>query len=336
MRIQWISATAVACSLLAAQPRPAHAVLLAYEDFNYANVGGDLNTSSGGGSFGFSTDWTGQTSFNIGSGSLLSPRDPLPLVGNSVTAVAFGGNRDIDRSFTSSLGLEGTSLYVSVLMQPQGILGQGAFNGWFAMVLRGSTDIVVGKSSNGNAYTLGVGFETAGTTRNAVVGRTEFFVLRFDFTEGVDPVYLYVNPEPGAPEPATPSVSEINLNVDFLNRVSLSGPGAAAFDSFRVGTTFQDVAPPVTDFNDSGKVDGADLDVWESNFGSTTAGHALGDADSDLDVDGADLLVWQRQVGAMYTVPATAAVPEPHAALLVGIALSCGGWRLRRTAGFRS
>lgn len=77
----------------------------------------------------------------------------------------------------------------------------------------------------------------------AAIGKTFFGVIRIDFTEGVDPVYLYLNPQPGAPEPATPSASLINLNVNFLNMVSLAGPGGVGYDSLRIGTTYADVTP---------------------------------------------------------------------------------------------
>lgn len=177
-----------------------YASLTAQDDFNYTPVGNDLNGNGAGGSFGFSDAWSGQTSYNIGNGSLVSPRDPLPNVGNSVTAVAFGDNRGIDRTLSTPLGTEGTSAYVSVLMRPQGILHQGAYGGWFGLALRGSTVIVVGMNYSHNTYGLEVGFENSQTTTIAVVGIAAFAVLRIDFTEGVDPVYLYLNPQPGAPE----------------------------------------------------------------------------------------------------------------------------------------
>jgi hypothetical protein len=291
-------------------------VLLAYDDFNYGHVGGDLTGSSGDGSFGFSGAWTGQTSYNISNGSLTSPRDPLPGGGNSVTAVAFPENRDIVRYFSAPLGTENTSIYMSVLMRPEGILGQGAYGGWFATVLRGSTDVVVGMSYGGSNYGLEVAGTKKLTNRAAVINRTEFFVLRIDFTEGVDPAYLYVNPQPGASEPSVVNAQEINLGISFLDRATLSGPGGSAYDSLRVGTTYADVAPPIADFNLSGTVDDADLSIFRTGFGTASgATLAQGDANRDGAINGADFLIWQRQVGAMYTVPsastAAVAVPEP-------------------------
>jgi len=219
------------------------------------------------------------------------------------------------------LGTEGTSAYVSVLMRPQGILHQGAYGGWFALALRGSTDIFVGMNYSQNTYGLEVGFEHAQTTKNAVVGTTAFAVLRIDFTEGVDPVYLYLNPQPGAPEPATPSASLINLNVNFVNTISLTGPGASAFDSLRIGATFSDVAPAVADFDVNQIVNGDDLAIWRTNFGTGTT-HGQGDADNDADVDGSDFLILQRQVGFPHAVSlAGFSVPEPSMAWLAGVAI---------------
>ncbi|MBA4107603.1 MAG: hypothetical protein C0485_17845 [Pirellula sp.] len=231
------------CLLAISLSNDVRAALVAYDDFNYSPIGSDLNGNGGGGSFGFANSWTGNTSYNIGAGNLASPLAPQPQLGNSVTAVAYGENRGIDRILTTPLGVEGTSAYISVLIQPQGIFHQGAFNGWFALVLRGSTDVVFGMSSFGDEIGLEVGFERSATNVKAAIGQTFFGVIRIDFTEGVDPTYLYLNPQPGAPEPATPSASLINLNVNFLNMVSLTGPGGVGYDSLRIGATYADVTP---------------------------------------------------------------------------------------------
>lgn len=321
-------------ALVASRIEPARAVLIAYDDFNYSSPGSDLTGNSGNGSFGFSIPWTGQTSYNVGAGSLAAPLDALPLVGNSVTAVAFGSNRDIDRTLATPLGVEGTSAYISILMRPQGILGQGAYGGWFGLALRGSPDVFVGMLYGGTKYGIGLdlGPQTL-SSRSAVIDRTEFLVFRVDFTEGVDPMRLYVNPQPGAAEPAVPSASLINNDLNQIRGFSLTGPGAAAFDAIRVGTTFLDVAPPTSDFNNSGKVDGADLSIWTPAFGSTTASHGQGDTNWDGDVDGHDFLVWQRQAGAMYAVPPpTRLVPEPSPALPGLIMAALTTIRRRRVA----
>lgn len=308
-------------ALLALVPTTAYSTLTALDSFDYAPVGSDLNGKGAGGSFGFSDSWTGQTSYNISSGSLQSPNNPLPAVGNSMTSVAFGDNRGIDRTLSAPLGVEGTSIYLSGLIQPQGILHQGAYGGWFGLALRGSTTIVVGMNYQSDRYGLEVGFEKASSNVQAVIGQTMFFVLRIDFTEGVDPVYLYLNPQTGAPEPASPTLSEINLNVNSITTVSLTGPGANGFDALRIGTTFADVAPPTSDFNGDGSVDAEDLNVWKAGFVAGSASPSQGNADFDNDVDGNDFLIWQRQAG--YQTPPLAGsmpVPEPMAISLA----ACG------------
>jgi hypothetical protein len=76
------------------------------------------------------------------------------------------------------------------------------------------------------------------------------------------------------------------------------------------------------DFQEDHDVDGPDLTRWRTNFGlSASATHMQGNADFDGDVDGADFLVWQRQVGMTSATATSTAVPEPAAALLVGVAL---------------
>ncbi len=79
------------------------------------------------------------------------------------------------------------------------------------------------------------------------------------------------------------------------------------------------------DFSVDGQVEGDDLALWQSGFGSSpNATHAEGDANGDRDVDGADFLQWQREV----LVPATAAslanpVPEPSTMALLAALIFC-------------
>jgi hypothetical protein len=70
------------------------------------------------------------------------------------------------------------------------------------------------------------------------------------------------------------------------------------------------------DANLDGIVDGADLTIWQENYG-TSGGWAAGDFNGDATVDGRDLLVWQRHFGFKGNLPAAAhAIPEPSGVVL--------------------
>lgn len=88
------------------------------------------------------------------------------------------------------------------------------------------------------------------------------------------------------------------------------------------------------DFNNDGKVNGADLAAWKLAFGQG----AEADANNDLKTDGADFLIWQRQFGSgVPTTAAAAAIPEPASAALLMLAF--GGTAmsvLRQPPGRRS
>ncbi|MCA9230602.1 MAG: hypothetical protein KDA57_08120 [Planctomycetales bacterium] len=82
--------------------------------------------------------------------------------------------------------------------------------------------------------------------------------------------------------------------------------------------------PVAADFDEDGDVDQADLAAWQHGFGTASAAeHHQGDADGDMDVDGADFLTWQTQyTGSISPLAASAPIPEPSGAVLLGIAIS--------------
>ena len=84
----------------------------------------------------------------------------------------------------------------------------------------------------------------------------------------------------------------------------------------------------VADFNHVNGVNGADLTVLTTNFGTGTT-NAQGNADGDTDVDGNDFLIWQRNVGNTSASAAAGVVPEP-AALGLLIVASAGVVSIRR------
>jgi hypothetical protein len=63
------------------------------------------------------------------------------------------------------------------------------------------------------------------------------------------------------------------------------------------------------DANSDGLVNSADLAIWSSHVGATSANPAVGDANKDGSVDGADFLRWQ--LAASGQVVAAIGVPEP-------------------------
>jgi hypothetical protein len=105
--------------------------------------------------------------------------------------------------------------------------------------------------------------------------------------------------------------------------------GTYFFDNVSIEYT-PDPGFKTADFNNDGFVDGADLTSWGNAFGQD---HTA-DANFDALSDGQDFLEWQRQyTGSAPGVPTAAAVPEPTAALLLGLSgfalPACGR---RRTA----
>ncbi len=68
------------------------------------------------------------------------------------------------------------------------------------------------------------------------------------------------------------------------------------------------------DFNFDGKVDAADVQIWQQAYGSTPAG----DIDGDGDSDGRDYLLIQRQFGSISTLTSSStSVPEPDSLWMV-------------------
>jgi hypothetical protein len=92
------------------------------------------------------------------------------------------------------------------------------------------------------------------------------------------------------------------------------GPGDIQYVQF--------VTPLDADFNRDGYVNGLDLTIWRTGFGTANgATRANGDADGDGDVDGYDFQRWQQLEGQFIPTPTAVAVPE-----LPSFALWLVGW----------
>ena len=125
----------------------------------------------------------------------------------------------------------------------------------------------------------------------------------------------------------TQSVTSQDFNIfKFVNREL--DPDDIAAVQFLYGPAL------AADYNHDNQVNEADLAVWRTGYGNTTATQLDGDGNFDGAVDGADLLVWQREqgLGGPAATANMAPVPEPAALLLVALlgAIACVAANRRR------
>jgi hypothetical protein len=156
-----------------------------------------------------------------------------------------------------------------------------------------------------------------------------------------DPVTPGGDDRPGTPGvdatmtfPIAPTAAGFNaLRIGGPSGLSSAGPGATGFDNV-VLKLIDVVTPPSSnaDFNNDGKVDGADFLVWQKGQGLTgQTDKSHGDANGDGSVNAGDLSVWQQTFGTSPTAAvAVTGVPEPASILLTAVALlSVAGLRRR-------
>jgi hypothetical protein len=235
-----VIALAIALSIVVQAAAP-----LAYEGFSLTFP--QYNTGSG-----FSGAWQ-QGGFNVfasdyrASDTSLSS-GALQTSGGRVSSPAFTSINGAVRSLAQTLGADNTTTYLSVLLRPEGTLNGGVFNGFFGVTLNGSlgNELFVGKpgAQATGEYVLenrgGFGQVSSGVP--TVVGQTALLVVRADFLAGNDLFTLYVNPAPGAPEPAA-GVNKSDLNLGSVSRLGIYSTGAFSVDEIRLGATYADVTP---------------------------------------------------------------------------------------------
>jgi hypothetical protein len=237
---------------IAALAPAADAALNAYEPFDYGSVGADLQGNNGG--FGFSAPWVpgGLNAFNsnnydIAAGSLAS--GSLLTQGNSVASGSVNAISGVTRSLTVPLGAPGTTAYISFLLEPQGTLGDGAFAGFFGVTLDSplEPEVFLGKPGAGalDKYVIeergGANQQASGVTTQ--VNQTALIVVRaqFGLAGSSDTFTMFVNPTPGAAEPA--SGTTMIADIASIDQLGLYSTGAYRVDELRVGDTFSDVTP---------------------------------------------------------------------------------------------
>jgi hypothetical protein len=231
--------------LAGATPTITRGAGIAYEPFNYTPVGSPVAGDGSSNAAGFSGNWYGDNSFTIASGNIASPVNLPASSSNSVTAGPFDANRNLSRDLSPAVGVDNTTVFFSFVMQPQGTVGGGAFEGWFGFdLIGGLRNIVVGKDSFHGTYSLAdnLGDQPVETSVPVVSGQSHFFVLEADFLPGNDTYKLYIDPVTGGAQPATPAAT-LHFDLQSVTTIGLAGPGAFGFDELRIGTTWADATP---------------------------------------------------------------------------------------------
>jgi hypothetical protein len=237
-------------SFFVATPASTFAVLEAYDGFDYSPVGSDLQ---GNGGSGFLGPWTAggfnastHDNYDIAAGSLTF--GSLAVEGNSVSTSAQGAIAGLTRNLATPLGADNTTAYLSVLLQPDGTLNDGAFNGFFGVLFENAVEpeVFLGKPGGGaiNTYVIenrgGANQYDSGVA--ATVGQTAFLVVKAEFLPGNDIFTLYLNPTPGAPEPAL-GLQKSDADNGVVSGITIYSTGAFTLDELRVGSTWADVTP---------------------------------------------------------------------------------------------
>lgn len=238
--------------LMAFMVSHAGAALIAYEPFEYDPVGGDLLGRNG--AVGFSGPWRAG-GFNASISNNYDIEDDtmsfgqLLVTDRTIRTPAVGSIAGITRNLAAPLGQSDTTVYLSFLIQPEGTLHGGAFNGFLGLVLEsaGEPELYIGKPGGG-AIDRWVLENRGGSLQHAssvptAIGGTALLVVKAEYSAfGNDKFTLYVNPTPGEPEPAT-GVVKNDANFGIVDGLTIYSTGAMRIDELRVGQTFFDVTP---------------------------------------------------------------------------------------------
>ena len=228
-----------------------------FESFNFSGITSANGWTVHNGTSGFIN--AVNTTSDQGN-SLAFPGLPAS-VGNRMALVA-GNAEDINKAIT---GITGTAYY-SFLLKVSDTLGlSNAVNGDYFTgfgATAGATVTNFGartfvKKATGNNFLLGILNASGGTVTTTFtptsypVGTTLFVVLKLDNTTTPITASLYVNPTPGAAQPAATATNAQGTSA-FANFASIyfrqagtasSGTGNLQIDELRVGSSWADVTP---------------------------------------------------------------------------------------------
>ncbi len=227
--------------------------LLAYEPFDYTMASEQITLLYGqGGGYGWDNVFWGQivgggSNYAITAGNLIDPSGLLSTTGNKATstnsASSFAGRYNLFPGY----GAAGSTAYWSILIRPETTPAITNYYGLQLFAGSGDPGLFVGKNGSGMNWGLEAGAGTDSYSSVAcVLSQTVFLVVEGVFGTTNDTFFLYVNPTPGATQPATPSAT-LSAFIGTQNGIGINaGNGAlASFDEIRIGTNYADVTPSV-------------------------------------------------------------------------------------------
>lgn len=263
-----LTCTSIASLLagIAIAPSASEAAQLAYEGFDYATGTGNLTGNTGG--FGWGGVWqtvnngsadvvTGSLAAGAGSPTgydLLSTGQSSNLpnnrrVGRKLDTSASGpfgtaGYRDAN----GRIGADGKTIYLSFIQQPNGTSAYYEFEFHRGDLGDGGRIGGIGNDQGGDNVHLRA---PNGTHTLIGPGNTgvNFYVVRIDFKNGNDDVYVYRNPT-SLTEPGVPTLTRLgaaDMSFDGLSFGAFNNGRTVSHDEVRLGESWADVVvPPVS------------------------------------------------------------------------------------------
>ncbi|HEX8203061.1 MAG TPA: PEP-CTERM sorting domain-containing protein [Isosphaeraceae bacterium] len=248
-RLPWIMSALLAATMFG----EARAAIIAYDGFANGTPGLDLVGNDGG--TGFNSPWlpggfnaSQFANYDIGAGSLAS--NNLSTSGNRATTASTTSIAGLRRVLSRTIGPNET-FYLSVLLRPEGTVGEGAFGGFFGLYLDSTNgdanDLYLGKPGEFNQYALETRGGTGRSLSNftAVSGQTTLLTLKGELRTGTDLLTLWVNRPLGGGDPTSFDAQKADLDLVSFNALVIYSTGAFSIDEIRIGQTYADVTPAV-------------------------------------------------------------------------------------------
>ncbi len=215
--------------------------------------GGNPLAGTGTG-IGWAGNWSGSGSKITQSNSSLSYAGGLlPSSGGSAQFQLQGGLFIGDsttgvRNLSTSVGADGTTTWISFLVQPN----TNGFGNEAGLQFGSTTLGFAGFDGNQFVLREGNSAQTAVSGVSASAGQTYLLVLKLEHFAGADTLTLYVNPTPGLTAPDSALTATRSFDLGTFTRIALTGStgvisgNSAKFDEIRVGQTYAAVAPTAT------------------------------------------------------------------------------------------